>query len=247
MRASSAPGSTAIARYSEAIATQSSVSAITAGLQAIGSRSTAKPSAVPTSERVEAVEVLEAALERLLERRALAQPPGQVAGSDLGVVLGLELDALARAARSRRRLWFDSEPLCTRQRSRPGRERVRALGRDPALGRHPGVAERVGAGHRREPEALDELRGPHRLLVDLDRAARRSSPSTSGSSPPKRSRRVRLGHGTASSSVARRDRDAAAHAERGSPRESVTAVQSPARAAPNRATACSRPAATGSR
>ena len=47
--ASSAPGSTAIARYSEAIATQSSVSAITAGLQAIGSRSTAKPSAVPTA------------------------------------------------------------------------------------------------------------------------------------------------------------------------------------------------------
>ncbi len=46
---SSAPGSIAIARYSEAIATQSSVSAITAGLQAIGSRSTAKPSTVPTA------------------------------------------------------------------------------------------------------------------------------------------------------------------------------------------------------
>src|SRR3954449_3140150 len=46
--ASAAPGSTAIARYSEAIATQSSVSAITAGLHAIGSRRTAKPSAVPT-------------------------------------------------------------------------------------------------------------------------------------------------------------------------------------------------------
>ena len=49
MRALSAPGSTAIARYSDAIATQSSVSAITAGLQAIGSRSTAKPSIVPTA------------------------------------------------------------------------------------------------------------------------------------------------------------------------------------------------------
>ena len=47
--ASSAPGSTAIARYSEAIATQSSVSASTAGLQAIGSRKTAKPSIVPTA------------------------------------------------------------------------------------------------------------------------------------------------------------------------------------------------------
>src|ERR671922_2182552 len=48
--ASSALGSTAIARYSDAIATQSSVSAITAGLHAIGSRSTAKPSAVPTAK-----------------------------------------------------------------------------------------------------------------------------------------------------------------------------------------------------
>src|SRR6476659_332585 len=48
--ASAAPGRTAIARYSDAIATHSSVSAITAGLQAIGSRSTAKPSAVPTAK-----------------------------------------------------------------------------------------------------------------------------------------------------------------------------------------------------
>src|SRR3954465_5357901 len=46
--AAGGPGSAAIARYSGAIATQSSVSAITAGLHAIGSRSTAKPSAVPT-------------------------------------------------------------------------------------------------------------------------------------------------------------------------------------------------------
>ena len=48
--ASSAPGSTAIALYSDAIATQSSVSASTAGLQAIGSRRTANPSAVPTAK-----------------------------------------------------------------------------------------------------------------------------------------------------------------------------------------------------
>ena len=46
----SEPGRVAIARYSEAIATQSSVSASTAGLQAIGSRSTANPSAVPTAK-----------------------------------------------------------------------------------------------------------------------------------------------------------------------------------------------------
>ena len=50
IRASSAPGRTAIAWYSEAIATQSSVSASTAGLHAIGSRRTAKPSAVPTAK-----------------------------------------------------------------------------------------------------------------------------------------------------------------------------------------------------
>jgi hypothetical protein len=46
----SAPGSTANARYSEAIATHCSVSAITAGLQAMGSRSTAKPSRVPMAK-----------------------------------------------------------------------------------------------------------------------------------------------------------------------------------------------------
>jgi histidine kinase len=42
-----APGSVAIDRYSDDIATHSSVSAITAGLHAIGSRTTAKPSRVP--------------------------------------------------------------------------------------------------------------------------------------------------------------------------------------------------------
>src|SRR5512134_2839382 len=46
-RAPAAPGSWAIERHSEAIATQSSVSASTAGLHAMGSRSTAKPSSVP--------------------------------------------------------------------------------------------------------------------------------------------------------------------------------------------------------
>ena len=46
-------------------------------------------------EGVEAVEVAQAALERLARGRALAQPPRQVAGGDLGVVVGLEVDALA--------------------------------------------------------------------------------------------------------------------------------------------------------
>ena len=39
-----------MARYSEAMATQSSVSASTAGLHAIGSRSTANPSRVATAK-----------------------------------------------------------------------------------------------------------------------------------------------------------------------------------------------------
>ena len=112
------------------MATQSSVSAITAGLQAIGSRSTAKPSARADEEGVEAVEVVEAALERLLERVALAQPPGQVAGRDLGVVVGLEHDALAPQ--------LLAQAVVVRERAvvhqaqvEPGRERVRVLGRDP--------------------------------------------------------------------------------------------------------------------
>ena len=67
-------------------------------------------------EGVEAVEVVEAALERLLERGALAQPPGEVPGGDLGVVLGPELDPLA-PQRWRSRLWFESDPLWTRQTS----------------------------------------------------------------------------------------------------------------------------------
>jgi len=46
-------------------------------------------------ERVEPIEVVETALERLLERRAFAQPPLEVAGRDLGVVFRLELDPVA--------------------------------------------------------------------------------------------------------------------------------------------------------
>ena len=49
MRAFSTPGSPAKARYSLPIATQSSVSAITAGLQAMASRTTAKESRLDTS------------------------------------------------------------------------------------------------------------------------------------------------------------------------------------------------------
>ena len=53
-----------------------------------------------------------------------------------------------------------------------GRERVRVLGRDAALGRHARVSERVAALHVVEPEALREPLGPAHLLVDLDGRAR---------------------------------------------------------------------------
>ncbi len=49
IRALSIPGSSARARNSEAIATHASVSAMIAGLQAIASRTTAKPSPLVTS------------------------------------------------------------------------------------------------------------------------------------------------------------------------------------------------------
>ena len=122
-------------------------------------------------ERVEAVEVLEAALERLLERRALAQPPRQVAGGHLGVVVGLELDALAAQPR-RRRLWFESEPLWTRQRSSPVEN-----GCECSVVTRLSVAIRVWpsawrARHVGERERRDELARRARLLVDLDRLAR---------------------------------------------------------------------------
>ena len=130
-----------------------------------------EPVGGPDRERVEAVEVVEAALERLLERRALAQAPGQVPGRDLAVVVGPEPDPLARE--------HPPQPVVVRQRAvvdqaqvQPGRERVRVLGRDPALGGHPGVAERVAAGDLGQREALHEPRRQTGLLVDLDRAPR---------------------------------------------------------------------------
>jgi hypothetical protein len=45
---------------------------------------------------------------------------------------------------------------------------MRVLGRHPALGCHPGVAERVAPRDVGEPEALDEVTRIDRLLVDLD-------------------------------------------------------------------------------
>ena len=129
MRASSAPGRRAIARYSDAIATQSSVSAITAGLQAIGSRSTAKPSSVPT-RRCRSRPGRRGRLQRLVQRcrpRACARsgsrpPPRCRCRSGTRCPRG--------AALRRRRLWLTSEPLWTRQRSSPVENGCEPCGRD---------------------------------------------------------------------------------------------------------------------
>ena len=126
-------------------------------------------------EGVEAVEILQAALERLVERRSLAHPPHQIARRDLAVVLGAERDALA--------LQILAHAVVVGQRAvvheaqvEPGRERMRSVGRDPALGRHPRVAERMAAGQLRQAEPLDELDRQPDLLVDLDHGARAHHP-----------------------------------------------------------------------
>jgi hypothetical protein len=86
-------------------------------LQAKGSRIR------PASRRAhqegeEAVQLLEALLQRVLQGVALAQPPLQEAAGRLGVVVGVEVDALRLQLR-RMPFGLDSEPLCTRQKSSP--------------------------------------------------------------------------------------------------------------------------------
>src|SRR5438309_723941 len=96
----------------------------------------------PDEERVEAVEVVEAALERVLERRAFPQAPGEIGRGDLGVVLGLELHALPpeltpQAVVIRERaVVHEAEIAPSRERMRPGR-------RDATLRRHARVPEPV--------------------------------------------------------------------------------------------------------
>ena len=166
-RVSRRPAGPAIARYSDAIATHSSVSAITAGLHAIGSRSTAKPSARPDRERVEAVEVIQAALERLLERRALAHAPGQIPGRDLGVVVGLEVDPLALRA--------CAAGGCGSTASRCGPGRGRGRWRT-------GASARSSRGSR-SPSACDRARGCRR-----SQRARNARRTPTADPPPCRSR-----------------------------------------------------------
>ena len=244
-RASSAPGSTAIARYSDAIATQSSVSAITAGLQAIGSRSTAKPSARADRERVEAVEVVEAALQRLLQRVALAQPPGEVAGGDLGVVLGLELDALARAA--------CGAGGCGSRASRCARGRGRVRSR---TGASRSVVTRLSVAMRVWPSAW--LPWMSREVEALDELAPADPPPCRSRSTGRRSSRAARGSARAATPAPRRRRPPRRsprgwRATSGSPAPNAsvsaraTAPQSVRAGRGSAATACVEPVGAGSR
>lgn len=120
-------------------------------------------------EGVEAVQVLKALVQRLLQAIADAQPPGQVAGRDLRVVLGLEAHALL----------FEplAQPVVVGQRAvmhqaqiLSGRERVAAGHGHRALGGHAGMADDVRTLHRGQVEALDDGLGPANPLQDLDTA-----------------------------------------------------------------------------
>jgi hypothetical protein len=126
-----------------------SVSAITAGLQAMGSRSTPKPSGAD-DEGVEAVEVVQAGSAPRPDRRPCASGPGQIGGGDLGVVLGLERHAGMR--RRRRSCCGSTASRCARGTGRPGRERMRAHRGHGGFGGHAGVADAVGAGHAAMPK-----------------------------------------------------------------------------------------------
>src|SRR6266550_7065645 len=122
-------------------------------------------------EGVEAVQVGERPFERLLERRALAHAPRQVAGRHLGVVFGLKINPFAAQPLT--------EPVVIGERTvvdqaevEPGGEWVRPFGRDTAFGRHPRVPETVAPLDVAEPELLHERLWATDLLVDLDHPAR---------------------------------------------------------------------------
>ena len=121
----------------------------------------------PDGERVEAVEVDQAGLQRRLQRVALAQPPLQIPRRDLRVVLGLERDPLV-AQHAPQAVVVRQRAVVHEAQVEAGRERMRALRGHLALGRHARVAEAVGAGHRGEVEALHEPARVARLLEDLD-------------------------------------------------------------------------------
>src|SRR5205814_10123482 len=83
-------------------------------------------------EGVEAVQVVETALERLLERCTLAQPPGEVPRCNLGVVLGLELDPLAAEVLAQP-VVIGQRAVVNKTEDEPDEEGVRPLGGNTAI------------------------------------------------------------------------------------------------------------------
>ena len=126
-------------------------------------------------QRVEAVELVEAALQRGRQIIAVAQPPLDEAAGGFGVVVGVEVDAqrlelASHAVRVRQRAVVDEAEVLA------GGERVRAVGRDGRLGRHPGVADQVRAAEPGEAVAFGHL-VQGRVAGAAERSATRRRPS----------------------------------------------------------------------
>ncbi len=129
-------------------------------------------------ERVEAVELAEAALDRRLQVVALAQPPLEEAAGRLGVVVGLEFDAerlelLAHQMRIRQRAVVHQAKVAARG------ERMRMRRRDRRFGGHAGVADQVRAAQRRRTVALGDVGRRAHILVQIDASGPTDSTATS--------------------------------------------------------------------
>ena len=123
-------------------------------------------------EGVEAVELVEAQRERLLEGIALAHPPFEPAACGLGVAVAVEgdpqrLELAPQAVRVRQRAVVHQAPVLA------GGVGVRVLGRDRRLGGHAGVRDQVRAREAREAVLVRDLLRRADVLVQVDRTARR--------------------------------------------------------------------------
>jgi hypothetical protein len=155
-----------MARYSEPKATYWSVSAITAGLQAMGSRTTPKPLRVPTT-KVKKPSRSVSVPPWLAQPGALLHLVAEERGRDLRVVLRLEAHAGA-AQLPPHGVVVRQRPVVHEALVGSGGEGVRPGGGDGRFRRHAGVADAVGAGHVGDPEAGGHVLGQAHLLVDLD-------------------------------------------------------------------------------
>jgi len=143
------------------------VSASTAGLQAIGVAQDREAVTGADGEGVEAVEVRERSFQRLARLSPSCMRQVRYPAATSVSLSGAEADAAALQALA--------QPVVVGQRAvvhqakiEPGRERVRVLGGNRALGRHAGMAEGMAAGDLAQAEAIDHSAGQTHLLVDLD-------------------------------------------------------------------------------